>query len=177
MTIDAVLTARSLNGRPMLYKINLESKDSDLEELYEIISNTTDPILSLDTIKNNFDINNYKVHIHTHNKLIPLVDDIPDSVKEIYERINKRLGLLDGKQYIELNKNDIKEMFSVEIWRNKQLNKLIMMDQYAVYEKEPRHGKDINGVMMAPFSTKEEAELVRVKYGYNDDNYYVDKLK
>ena len=45
------------------------------------------------------------------------------------------------------------------------------MDQYAVYEKEPRHGKDINGVMMAPFSTKEEAELARVKYGYNDDNY------
>jgi hypothetical protein len=49
-------------------------------------------------------------------------------------------------------------------------------EQYAVYEKEPRHGKDKNGVILAPFNSKEEAEEARVKYGYGDDNYYIDKL-
>jgi len=33
-----------------------------------------------------------------------------------------------------------------------------------------------NGVILAPYNTKEEAEQARVKYGYGDDNYYVDKL-
>ena len=37
--------------------------------------------------------------------------------------------------------------------------------------------KDKNGVMIAPFWSKEEAESARVKYGYGDDNYYVDKLQ
>lgn len=49
-------------------------------------------------------------------------------------------------------------------------------EQYAVYEKEPRHGKDKNGVILAPFNTKEEAEKAGKKYGYYGDNYYVDKL-
>jgi hypothetical protein len=31
-------------------------------------------------------------------------------------------------------------------------------------------------LILAPFNTKEEAEEARVKYGYGDDNYYVDKL-
>ena len=47
-------------------------------------------------------------------------------------------------------------------------------EQYAVYEKEPRHGKDRNGVILAPFNTIKEAEESRIKYGYRDDNYYVD---
>ena len=50
-------------------------------------------------------------------------------------------------------------------------------EQYAVYEKEPAHGAESNGVILAPFNTKEEAEQARKKYGYNWDNYYVDKLK
>jgi hypothetical protein len=45
MTIDAVLVAIQLR---LPYKINLLSQDSDLENLYEMISNTTEPILSLD---------------------------------------------------------------------------------------------------------------------------------
>jgi hypothetical protein len=49
-------------------------------------------------------------------------------------------------------------------------------EQYAVYEKEPRHGKYKNGVILAPFNTKEEAEEAGKKYGYCGDNYYVDKL-
>jgi hypothetical protein len=47
-------------------------------------------------------------------------------------------------------------------------------EQYAVYEKEPRHGKDENGVILAPFNAIKEAEESRIKYGYRDDNYYVD---
>ena len=50
-------------------------------------------------------------------------------------------------------------------------------EQYAVFEKEPRHGKDVNGVILAPYNTKEEAETAGKKYGYYGDNYYVDKLK
>lgn len=49
--------------------------------------------------------------------------------------------------------------------------------QYAVYEKEPAHGKDKDGVILAPFNTKEEAEEAGNKYGYYGENYYVNKLK
>jgi hypothetical protein len=49
-------------------------------------------------------------------------------------------------------------------------------EQYAVYEKEPAHGKDKNSVILAPFSTKEEAEIAGKKYGYYGDNYYADIL-
>ena len=89
MTIDAVLVAM-FNLLP--YKINLKSQDKDLEELYERVSNTTEPILSLDIVKKNFDISNYAVH-----------------------------KALNGKSVIYLDKDN----FSVEKWRDKQLNKLI----------------------------------------------------
>ena len=49
-------------------------------------------------------------------------------------------------------------------------------EQFAVFEREPAHGKDKDGVILAPYNTEEEAEQARVKYGYGDDNYYVDKL-
>jgi hypothetical protein len=55
MKIDAVLVAVQ-----MPYKINLLSKDKDLEELYERVSNTTEPIVSLDIFKKNFDISKYE---------------------------------------------------------------------------------------------------------------------
>jgi hypothetical protein len=45
---------------------------------------------------------------------------------------------------------------------------------FAVYEKEPAHGKDRNGVILAPFDTEEEAEQAGLRYGYHGDNYYVD---
>ena len=49
--------------------------------------------------------------------------------------------------------------------------------EYAVYEKTPRKGKDKNGVILAPFKTKKEAEFYKNRYGFNnDDNYYVDIL-
>jgi len=50
-------------------------------------------------------------------------------------------------------------------------------EQYAVFEKEPAHGSEVNGVILAPFYTKEEAEQARQKYGYGNENYYVDKMK
>lgn len=48
---------------------------------------------------------------------------------------------------------------------------------YAVYEREPQHGSQKNGVILGPFKTKQAAEQARVKYGYGNDNYYVDILK
>lgn len=43
------------------------------------------------------------------------------------------------------------------------MNKL-NKEQYAVYEKVPAHGKDVNGIILAPFNSKEEAEEARQKY-------------
>jgi hypothetical protein len=50
-------------------------------------------------------------------------------------------------------------------------------EQFAVYEKEPEHGKDNDGVILAPYNTKEEAETAKKRYGYDNDNYYVDILR
>lgn len=127
MTIDAVLVAIQLR---LPYKINLLTQDSDLETLYEMISNTSDPILSLDIVKKNFDISNHEVNTHNH-KLSPIEDIIPSHIvqnthiQKIIEKENKRLNALNGNQYITLDKDDIKQLFSVEKWRDKQLNKLI----------------------------------------------------
>ena len=118
MTIDAILVAIQLP-----YKINLLSQDSDLENLYEMISNTSEPILSLDIVKKNFDISKHEVNTHNH-QLQAISDDIPGYMQKIFENENKRLKLLNGKQYITLDKADIKQLFSVEKWRDKQLNKL-----------------------------------------------------
>ena len=120
MTIDAVLVAI----REMPYKINLLSQDKDLEELYERVSNTTEPILSLDIVKKNFDISKYQVHTHNH-ELEVIKDEYPDHIKKIFEIANKRLKALNGKQYISLEKDDIKQLFSTKLWRDKQLNKLV----------------------------------------------------
>lgn len=119
MTIDAVLVAVQLP-----YKINLLTQDSDLETLYDRVSNTSEPILSLDIVKKNFDISKYEVHTHNH-QLQAIVDDIPDHIQKMLENENKRLKALNGKRYITLDKDNIKDIFSVEKWRDKQLNKLI----------------------------------------------------
>lgn len=50
-------------------------------------------------------------------------------------------------------------------------------EQWAVYEKEPAHGSEVNGVILGNYNTKEEAQESREKYGYNSENYYVDTIK
>jgi hypothetical protein len=77
------------------------------------------------------------------------------------------LGFLDG-----LNGHIKPEIASLY-----ECCKTAKIERFAVYEKEPRHGKDKDGVILEPFNTKEEAEQARVKYGYGDDNYYVEKMK
>ena len=106
------------------YKINLKCQDKDLEELYERVSNTTEPILSLDIVKKNFDISKYEVNTHNH-QLQAISDDIPDHIQKMFENENKILKALNGKRYITLDKDNIKDIFSVEKQRDKQLNKLI----------------------------------------------------
>ena len=79
----------------------------------------------------------------------------------------KASGLLDN----------IKPTMSENFAKLYQCCKTAKIESFAVYEKEPRHGKDKDGVILEPFNTKEEAEQARIKYGYGDDNYYVDKMK
>jgi hypothetical protein len=50
-------------------------------------------------------------------------------------------------------------------------------EQFAVFEKVPAHGSEVNGIILGPFNTKEEAIEKRIEYGYTSDNYYVDKIK
>jgi len=49
--------------------------------------------------------------------------------------------------------------------------------EYAVYERIPAHGSKVNGIILAPYKSKEDAQQAREKYGYNTDNYYIDILK
>jgi len=49
-------------------------------------------------------------------------------------------------------------------------------EQYAVFEKEPQKGPIPNGVVMGNYNTREEAEEVRVKYGFISENFYVEKI-
>jgi hypothetical protein len=125
MTIDAIITMMQLP-----YTINLETKDQDLEKLHQNISLSTEPIISLETLKLSFDIDKYKVYTHPvwqEPVLKPGVDEstLPDSVKEALRRIKDRAMIKEGKQYIELTKEDIKQLFSLELYRDKQLNKIL----------------------------------------------------
>ena len=123
MTIDAVITAMILP-----YTINIESIDQDLEKIHESISLSTKPIISLEQLKQTFNENNYQVKTY---KLV--LDDenffkdstLPDSIKEVVlQRIKTRAMLKEGKQYIELTKQDIKELFSIELLRVNKLKEL-----------------------------------------------------
>lgn len=49
--------------------------------------------------------------------------------------------------------------------------------RYAVYEKLPAHGSEVNGIILCPFNSKEDAENARNKYGYGNSNYYIDIYK
>ena len=57
-----------------------------------MISNTTEPIVSLDIAKKNFDINNY--HIYTHNKKL-------SSLEEYYKEWNKSTA---ARIFLDFNK-------------------------------------------------------------------------
>lgn len=127
MTIDAIITMMIIP-----YTINLETKDQDLEQLHQNISLSTEPIISLETLKLSFDIDNYKVHTHPvwqEPVLKPGVDNstlsLSVDVKEALRRIKDRAMLKEGKQYVELKKEDIKQLFSIELYRDKQLNKIL----------------------------------------------------
>jgi hypothetical protein len=45
---------------------------------------------------------------------------------------------------------------------------------FAVYEKKPSHQKEINGIILSPFNTYDEAKEAMIKFGYGNENYYVD---
>lgn len=57
-------------------------------------------------------------------------------------------------------------------WRSK-----MQLTKYAVYEREARQCMFPNSVVSGSFSSKEEAEAWRQRYGYSDENYYVAEEK
>lgn len=56
-------------------------------------------------------------------------------------------------------------------------NRYLTPGYYAVYEKEPRHNSLPNSIILGNYRTVNEAEQDRIKYGYDNENYYVDKVK
>ena len=48
---------------------------------------------------------------------------------------------------------------------------------FAVFEKVPSHGSEVDGIILGPFGSEEEATEAGNIYGYNTENYYVDKIK
>ena len=68
--------------------------------------------------------------------------------------------------------DDVVGVKSLEIFKeNKQ------KEMWAIYEKEPAHGSQKNGIIMGPFKIKEDADDAGKKYGYHGENYYVDIIK
>ena len=120
MTIDAILPMMVLP-----YTINLETKDQDLEQLHQNISLSTEPIISLETLKQTFDIDKYKVQTHSQGEFNS--DNIPSHIlkKAHVQKILKELNERNGRKYIGLTKDDIKQLFSLELYRDKQLNKIL----------------------------------------------------
>ena len=123
MSIDAIIAMLLFP-----YTINIESKEQDLEKLYQDINNTTDPIISLQMLKNTFDIDKYEVHTHVYQEMV-LNPEINESklsvgVKEALQRMKDRAMIKEGKQYVNLTKEEIKNLFSIELYREKQLNKI-----------------------------------------------------
>lgn len=118
MTIDAIIEMMVLP-----YTINIETKDQELERLHENISLSTEPIISLETLKHSFDINKYKVHTHQEFNS----DNIPSHIlkNEGVQKIMKRWNERNGRKYIKLTKEDIKQLFSLDLYRDKQLNKIL----------------------------------------------------
>ena len=125
MTIDAIITMMVLP-----YTINIETKEQELERLHQNMSLSTEPIVSLQTLKQTFNENNYQVKTYKYEELSlkPGVDNstlpLTDSIKEILQRIKDREMIKEGKQYIELTKQDIKELFSIELLRVNKLKEL-----------------------------------------------------
>jgi hypothetical protein len=121
MTIDAIITMMVLP-----YTIFLEKKDIYLEKLYIDVSNTTDPIISFTALKQTFNPDNYQVKVYKWEepKLLP-GRDLPDNIIATLKRMKDEAARKEGKQYIELTKEDIKELFSIELYRDKQLNKIL----------------------------------------------------
>jgi hypothetical protein len=95
------------------------------------------------------------------------IEDIEYLQRILFDDIKVPLHLRGLKE-----DDDVVGVKSLEITRqNKQ------KEMWAIYEKEPSHGSQKNGIIMGPFKTKEEAEEVGDKYGYHGKNYYVDIIK
>ena len=94
--------------------------------------------------------------------------------------ITTKSMLEDFKNYVSVDAEaELTKILATEL--NGPINTRIIRDtfnltkeQYAVYEKTPAHGSQVNGVILGNFSTPEEAQIAREKYGYTSDNYYVD---
>ena len=114
MSIDAIIAMLLFP-----YTINIESKEQDLEKLYQDINNTTDPIISLQMLKNTFDIDKYEVHTHVYQEMV-LNPEINESklsvgVKEALQRMKDRAMIKEGKQYVNLTKEEIKNLIQKHV--------------------------------------------------------------
>lgn len=103
--------------------------------------------------------------------------DLFDSSRQLMENMKKRRAEIIAKWEASGLLDNIKPTMDENFVKLLECCKTAKIERFAVYEKEPAHQNEKNGVILEPFNTKEEAEQARVKYGYGDNNYYVDKIK
>ena len=88
-------------------------------------------------------------------------------INKLKDKFDEILSSYDEEKIQQWFDFDDNRKLTQKEWENK-------LKQYAVYEKKPAHGNLENNVILAPYKSKEEAEEAKVKYGYGNDNYYVD---
>ncbi|HET8687936.1 MAG TPA: hypothetical protein VFM18_14940 [Methanosarcina sp.] len=57
------------------------------------------------------------------------------------------------------------------------MTKRQLPEKFGIFEKIPQYCSAEHPILFGPYSSREEAEKHRVKYGYTDDNFYVDVIK
>jgi|688.fasta_scaffold1179945_2 hypothetical protein len=113
-----------------------------------------------------------KQHDELFNSIIH-DDSIPQDIKNGLIEIRERFDNESAEYKKKLEENKGRKIIGYD---TETFEPIYERQFFAVYEREPAHGATPNGVILSPYNTKEEAEEAKVRYGYNTDNYYVDKL-
>lgn len=117
------------------YIIYIENKDNYIETLYEMVSVTSDPIPTLTMVKKNFEELNFMTKdsfirnkISEYQSILELASKLENLSNETAELLSKLDDENKSKtgQFVSLDKEDIKKLFSLELTREKQLNSILL---------------------------------------------------
>ena len=102
--------------------------------IHSSFEDSTDPLISPEVIVDSILQMTDKISIYQRGEIIEeeIIKKVPKDNVELIDTLNKIIlkrnaeeSLKDGSFTIELNKDELYELFSLEEWRQKQLNQLI----------------------------------------------------